>query len=190
MGRFNCGIYKWTNKETGEYYIGQSKNLYKRCSKFLDFSRKYAGKKIDELRERFPSLIYWNYEILSICSPEDLDAEEKYFINENQTSLLLNSKHNNTDSFFKDNDYSSTILEHYAKKILTNKYPFYKKIINNKKVSPLILETVSLMIPFSVSKEFPLKNVEIDYWDDMETMCVTFDITYDELINFIEKIFI
>ena len=46
----NSGIYKWTNKETGNIYIGQAKDFDNRFKQFIRFNQPYAGNKINEVR--------------------------------------------------------------------------------------------------------------------------------------------
>lgn len=78
---FNCGIYKWRNIITGKNYIGQSRNLLDRKEAFFNFSNyKYAGRKINEARQKYKDPYYWEYEILVYCSPEALDDQEIKYI--------------------------------------------------------------------------------------------------------------
>lgn len=76
----SSGIYKWTNKETKNVYIGQSNNLEKRMRDFLDFKRPYAGNKINEERKKYPSLKYWVYDILDECEKNQLNILEREYI--------------------------------------------------------------------------------------------------------------
>ena len=86
----SSGIYKWTNKETGNIYIGQAQDLQKRQKQFLNFNNSYAGEKINEERRLYPSLKYWDYDILEECNPEQLNAFEKYYIAKYDNTILLN----------------------------------------------------------------------------------------------------
>lgn len=77
------GIYKWTSP-SGKFYIGQAVNLKRRYNDFVNFNRTYtsAGSAIDNARNKYKGKIYWNYEILTTCSREDLDALEIKYITE------------------------------------------------------------------------------------------------------------
>lgn len=77
----NCGIYKWQNTQTGKAYIGQSTKLYERKLAFTNFNNyRYAGRKINEARRKFKNPYYWEYSVLTYCDPQDLNKEEKRFI--------------------------------------------------------------------------------------------------------------
>ncbi len=71
-----CGIYKFTNKETGECYIGQSIDIYTRLQEH--FTEKYD---IDDWHtdlQNNPEK--YDFEILTRCNKEDLNDEENYYI--------------------------------------------------------------------------------------------------------------
>lgn len=76
----NCGIYKWTCKENGKVYIGQSVNLKNRKNCFTNFKYRYAGNLIDNARSKYNSSEYWDYEILEYCNADELDAKEIHYI--------------------------------------------------------------------------------------------------------------
>lgn len=87
------GIYKWRNKVTGNVYIGQAQDLYRRQMDFLHFNAPYAGQLINEERQAFPSLEYWEYEVLVKCDKKDLNKEERHIMFEYKKQLgdrLLN----------------------------------------------------------------------------------------------------
>lgn len=91
----NCGIYQWTNKITGKIYIGQSCNLIKRKKLFSNFkSYHYAGKLINEERKKYPSLKYWDYEVLEECNIKDLKEMEEKYIKEVPLDKSLNFEYN------------------------------------------------------------------------------------------------
>ena len=74
------GIYKITNKITGEVYIGQSKNIYER---WMQHCRKCYGTEKDKfaIAIRYYGLENFSFEVKEICSTKDaLDAREKYWI--------------------------------------------------------------------------------------------------------------
>lgn len=77
----NSGIYKWTNLVNGKIYIGQSSNLKKRKSRFLNFNLEYSGEYINNSRLKYPSGEYWKYDIIEYCNVEELDNRETYYIN-------------------------------------------------------------------------------------------------------------
>ena len=89
----SSGIYVWTNKITKNIYIGQAIDLEKRVRDFLNFKTKYAGKLINEEREKYNSLMYWDYQILEECNPEKLDNLEKQYINQYVCAKSLNIAH-------------------------------------------------------------------------------------------------
>jgi group I intron endonuclease len=83
------GIYRWTNKLTGEFYIGQSRNLSNRFKKYYSFS--YLSSKSNFIISR--ALIKYGYsnfsvEILEYCDPCNLMEREQYYFNK------LNPKYN------------------------------------------------------------------------------------------------
>lgn len=98
----NSGIYKWSNKETGSVYIGQATDLDKRCREFLNFKQKYAGKLINDERKKYPSLTFWDYEILEKCDINDLTLLENKWIKTFSNYNLLNEYHKN-DLFLEEN---------------------------------------------------------------------------------------
>lgn len=77
-----CGIYKITNQETGECYIGQAKDIRKRwnehakCGLSIDTPQ---GNKLYKAMQEY-GLEYFSFELLEECSPEKLNEKEKYFI--------------------------------------------------------------------------------------------------------------
>lgn len=88
----NCGIYKWTNLKENKSYIGQSKNLARRKREFLAFNRSRAytsvTSEIDSVRRKYNDEKYWNYEVLELCPPNELNEREIFHIDENKTSNL------------------------------------------------------------------------------------------------------
>lgn len=84
----NSGIYKITNNITKKSYIGQSKNLAGRKKIFYDFSKKYAGKKINLARMDYPSASNWDYEVLEYSNDQnELNELEIYYIYKFNTML-------------------------------------------------------------------------------------------------------
>lgn len=71
-----CGIYKITNKVTGEIYIGQSIDIFSRWkthSVIQDDTKFHLA-----LQEKIED---FTFEILEQCQPENLNIREKYWIN-------------------------------------------------------------------------------------------------------------
>ena len=77
-----CGIYKITNQETKEAYIGQSVDISKRwkdhikCGLGIDTP---AGNKLYKAMQEYG---VWNFswELLEECPKEELNAKEKFYI--------------------------------------------------------------------------------------------------------------
>lgn len=77
-----CGIYKITNQETQEAYIGQSVDVSKRwkdhikCGLGIDTP---AGNKLYKAMQEYG---VWNFswELLEECSKEELNSKEKFYI--------------------------------------------------------------------------------------------------------------
>lgn len=133
----NSGIYRWTNKITGKIYIGQAIDLTKRQLDFMHFNSCYAGANINEERKKYPSLEYWNYEVLVKCDPKLLNHYEKKYINEVDTNLLLNTKLvplekvNNTKKNKKEKIYTNLYDKAVYGEISYTEY-FHQTIENNK----------------------------------------------------------
>lgn len=90
--KVQSGIYMWTLKDTGECYIGQATDLHARVKKFIRFNKPYAGDIINEKRTKYPSLSYWNYDILEECDVKDLDLNEQKWIKKIPSEKCLNIK--------------------------------------------------------------------------------------------------
>ena len=77
-----CGIYKITNIQTNECYIGQSVDVYKRwnehckCGLGIDTP---PGNKLYKAMQEY-GLENFTFELLTACPKEELDSKEKYFI--------------------------------------------------------------------------------------------------------------
>lgn len=92
-----CGIYGIHDELTDEWYIGQSRDIYRRWrehSETVNDSLNDWHQKLNKNPERY------TFKILSKCSPEDLDDEESYWIYEkNSVNKGLNKKYGNHDPF-------------------------------------------------------------------------------------------
>lgn len=77
-----CGIYKITNIQTNECYIGQSKDIYKRwsdhCKAGLGIDTP-PGNKLYKAMQDY-GLENFTFELLIECTQTELDSKEKYFI--------------------------------------------------------------------------------------------------------------
>lgn len=77
-----CGIYKITNQETGECYIGQAKNIRERWNQHtkaglgIDTPR---GNKLYKAMQEY-GLEYFSFELLEECTADKLNEKERYFI--------------------------------------------------------------------------------------------------------------
>lgn len=77
-----CGIYKITNQETGECYIGQAKDIRKRwnehakCGLSIDTPQ---GNKLYKAMQEY-GLEHFSFELLEECPAEELNEKERYFI--------------------------------------------------------------------------------------------------------------
>ena len=71
-----CGIYKITNKETQQVYIGQSTDIAQR---WKDHLKSLDNTKIhQELRN---NILSFTFEIIELCQKEFLNEKEKYWVN-------------------------------------------------------------------------------------------------------------
>lgn len=72
------GIYKFESKKTHKVYIGQSVNINKRKWEHLNnpSNNSLIDKRLKEYGEEA-----FDFEILELCKPEELDEKEKYWIN-------------------------------------------------------------------------------------------------------------
>lgn len=77
-----CGIYKITNQQTGECYIGQAKDCRKRwyehCRCGIGIDPPQGSQLYSAMLEY--GLDSFSFELLLECSPEELNEKEKYFI--------------------------------------------------------------------------------------------------------------
>lgn len=88
-GSTKMGIYKITNIETNQSYIGQSVDIYKRwtdhCKAGLGIDTPVGNKLYQAMLKT--GLQNFTFELLCQCSKQELDAKEKYFIELYQADL-------------------------------------------------------------------------------------------------------
>ena len=72
------GIYMFQNKINYKKYIGQSTNIMKRKWEHIHSPSPYS--KFDDILKQ-EGIDNFNFTILEICTPEELDDKEKYWIN-------------------------------------------------------------------------------------------------------------
>lgn len=77
----SIGIYKYENKLNGHIYIGQSQNIEKRYQQHLydAKNRPERGSGVDVAIRKY-GIENFSFEILELCSLEDLDKREQYWI--------------------------------------------------------------------------------------------------------------
>ena len=73
------GIYKFTNKITGESYIGQSTNIGKRYLKHKNAHSKWENSYFHRAIREY-GFDNFEFEILEECSKSDLDERENFYI--------------------------------------------------------------------------------------------------------------
>ena len=82
QNKTKMGIYKITNLETDESYIGQSVDIYKRfcqhCKAGLGIDTPVGNKLYKAIQEY--GLQNFTFELLCECSKQELDGKESYFI--------------------------------------------------------------------------------------------------------------
>lgn len=75
------GIYKITNLETGDFYIGQSKNISRRWNAhFSTWIAPAHGKKFQDDIDQYGKAGF-SFQVIEECEPEDLRERERYWIN-------------------------------------------------------------------------------------------------------------
>lgn len=77
---FMIGIYKITNTENGKVYIGQSRNIdhRKSCHEYDLRNNRHRNVHLQRAYNLNPDV--FTFEVVCVCSEEDLDALEEYYI--------------------------------------------------------------------------------------------------------------
>lgn len=78
----HCGIYKITNQETSECYIGQSKDISRRWKDHAKCMLQIDAPPGNKLYAAGDSYGIWNFswEVLEECNPNELDDKERFYI--------------------------------------------------------------------------------------------------------------
>lgn len=85
-----CGIYKITNQETGECYIGQARNVRERWNQHVKMGIGIdtpQGSKLYKAMQEY-GIGCFSFELLESCSSEKLNEKERYFIDLYSSSTL------------------------------------------------------------------------------------------------------
>lgn len=85
-----CGIYKITNKATGEVYIGQSVNVAQRWKQHIKCGLGIDASSTNKLYNIMQRTGVWNFtfEILEECSRDKLNEKERFWINMYQSNKV------------------------------------------------------------------------------------------------------
>ena len=85
-----CGIYKITNKSTGEVYIGQSVNIADRWKAHIKCGLGIEASSTNKLYNAMQnsSLWNWTFELLEECEKNKLNEREKFWINFYQSDKM------------------------------------------------------------------------------------------------------
>ena len=90
---FSGVIYSWTNTITDMSYIGSTKNEYNRKAVFKSKTKHYAGRKINEARQKF-GVAAFQYQVLETITANDegtlqikLDEREAFYIQKYQSTI-------------------------------------------------------------------------------------------------------
>jgi len=89
--KYNCGIYKIENINTGKYYIGQSSDLYMR--KIIHFRSLENNKSFNQYFQRAYNKYGKNsfiFSVLLYCEPFELTRYEQFFVDNGKREFLYN----------------------------------------------------------------------------------------------------
>lgn len=123
------GVYKWTSPR-GFWYIGQTKDLYKRHYQFLH-NKEYSGTFINKEKAVYSDLSSWKYEVLADYNG-DPDWEKKLDILEFQlaepyVSNCLNMK--NGGGELKKRLITEIWILNYISELFETNFNFYRDLI-------------------------------------------------------------
>lgn len=85
-----CGIYKITNKKTGDVYIGQSVNISDRFKQHIKCGLGIDASPSNKLYNNMQEFGVWNFtfEILQKCSRDKLNEKERFWIEMYQSNKV------------------------------------------------------------------------------------------------------
>lgn len=85
-----CGIYKITNKQTGDIYIGQSVNIADRWKQHVKCGLGIDASATNKLYNNMQKYGVWNFtfEILQKCTRDKLNEKERYWIQMYQSNKV------------------------------------------------------------------------------------------------------
>lgn len=85
-----CGIYKITNKSTGQIYIGQSVNIADRWKAHIKCGLGIDASSTNKLYNNMQSTGVWNFtfEVLQTCSRDKLNEKERFWIDMYQSNKI------------------------------------------------------------------------------------------------------
>ena len=85
-----CGIYKITNKATGEVYIGQSVNIAQRWKTHIKYGLGIDTPSTNKLYNIMQNTGVWNFtfELLEECSRDKLNEKERFWIEMYQSNKV------------------------------------------------------------------------------------------------------
>ena len=85
-----CGIYKITNKQTGDIYIGQSVNIADRWKQHVKCGLGIDASATNKLYNNMQKYGVWNFtfEILQKCSRDKLNEKERFWIQMYQSNKV------------------------------------------------------------------------------------------------------
>lgn len=83
--RNKSGVYKWTHRESGKFYIGSSVNLGRRFSSYFSYKVIESQSKFSIICLRSPALLKYGYsefslEILEYCTKDQTLKREQFYL--------------------------------------------------------------------------------------------------------------
>ena len=148
-----CGIYKITNLIENKHYIGQSIHIYQRWTKhknraFNKNDKGYENLLYQDIRKY--GLENFDFSILEVCSREELDEKEIFYI----------QKYNS----YKPNGYNKTLGGSGKQK--TPDYVY--SVINDLKNTSLTIEEIANKYNVGQTTIYTINNGKAHYIDDYD----------------------
>lgn len=157
------GIYKFTNKLTGEVYIGQSKNIYKR---YINHKNRYDHDKIGREDTYFHRMLRhygfenFDFDVVEECTAEELNKKERYYIS------VFNSLYPNGYNISRGG-YDSVYKKIDSKKLKTIFVDLKENKLSEAEIAEknnVTLNTISLInrgkMWFSDKEKYPIRKIE------------------------------